>query len=219
MEHLPYLWILIGYLVGSIPFGLIVGRMNGIDIRQHGSGNIGATNVLRVLGKPIGYTVLTLDIVKGLLPVLLARIFASDAGAIPNLIPVLTCIATILGHTFPIWLKFKGGKGISTSAGAILPLDPITCLIAVALWIGCYFATRIVSIGSLAAAISLPTTHTIQRLIDGKWSEQMPVLILMIVIWILATWRHRSNIRGLINGTEHRFEKKKKPTEGEESGA
>lgn len=206
-DILPWLWLPLGYLVGSIPFGLIAGKLNGVDIREHGSGNIGATNALRVLGKPVGYTVLTFDILKGLLPTLLARLLLEGDSL---LIPVLTSVATILGHNFPVWLKFKGGKGIATSAGVILPLDPITCLSAVTIWIVSFFVTRIVSIGSLAAALSLPIVHSIQRLVDGEWSRQLPVLIMLIGAWLLATWRHKKNIVGLLNGTENKFEKKAK---------
>ena len=212
-DALPYLWILVGYLVGSTPFGLIVGKMNGIDIREHGSGNIGATNVLRVLGKPIGLTVFGLDVVKGLVPVLLARILVNDAGLGNGAIPVMTSFATIFGHTFPVWLKFKGGKGIATSAGAILPLAPATCIIAASLWLVVFYSTRYVSIGSLVAAITLPASQVVQRIIDGKWSTNAPVLIMMILIWVLTTWRHKSNIRNLLNGTENRFTGKKQKME------
>ncbi len=110
MSWLPFIWIPIGYLVGSTPFGFIAGKLKGVDIREHGSGNIGATNALRVLGKPIGIAVFVMDFFKGVWPVLLAKITAGSVEP-EGIVPALTCMATILGHNFPVWLKFKGGKG------------------------------------------------------------------------------------------------------------
>lgn len=209
-DILHYLWLPFGYFVGAIPFGLLAGKMKGIDIREHGSGNIGATNTLRTLGKPIGLTVFVLDFLKGTTPVLLARIFSHEAGPGNGLIPVLTGVFTVLGHTFPIWLKFKGGKGIATSGGAAMALAPMTVLIGIGLWLVFFYATKYVSIASLVAALTLPSSQFIQRLIDGEWKANMPVLILMTIFWLLATWRHKSNIKALLNGTESRFTKKKK---------
>lgn len=207
MSAFAFFWIPLGYVIGSTPFGYLAGKMKGIDIRQHGSGNIGATNVLRVLGKGVGYPVFALDVLKGVVPVWLARIFA---GAVEpeGLIPVLTCIATILGHNYTFWLGFKGGKGIATSAGALLPLIPMTVLAAVALWCAAFFLTRYVSVASIVGALTLPASILGQGLFGGRW--QVPLLVLTSLICALGIWRHRGNIRKLKEGTEHRFERKRR---------
>ncbi len=194
--------ILTGYLIGSIPFGFLAGKLRGIDIREHGSGNIGATNVLRTLGKPIGISVLILDMLKGLAPVLIAQHF-SDSG----LIHILTAFATIMGHNYTFWLGFKGGKGIATSAGALLPIIFIPLLLAVAVWLLLFFTSRYVSIASIGAALTIPITTVYLQ----SWNY--PLITFTIILAILAVWKHRGNIRKLCNGTEHRFTpKSKKPT-------
>lgn len=204
-----YLWILFGYLAGATPFGYIAGRMKGIDIREHGSKNIGSTNVVRVLGKGIGYPVFALDVLKGVLPVLLARVYANEVSP-AGLIPALTCIATILGHNYTFWLGFKGGKGIATSAGALLPIMPWTIVAAVTLWVMVFLTTRYVSLGSIVAALTLPASFLLQGLIGGNW--QWPLLGLATLIGGLAVFKHRANIERLRNGTENKFERKKKTT-------
>jgi len=204
----PAFWICIflGYFIGSTPIGLIAGKLKGIDIRKHGSGNIGATNVLRTLGKPVGITVLVFDIIKGVLPVMFARGFVDDP-----IIHVATAMATILGHNFTFWLKFKGGKGIATTAGTMLPIAPIALLVAISLWIACFLITRYVSVGSIAAAVSIPIVQVLYYAFGSeKWN--WPVLIYCIALSALAIWKHRSNIQRLINGTEARFNKKTKET-------
>lgn len=197
------LWICIvlAYFIGSTPVGLLAGKMRGIDIREHGSGNIGATNVLRTLGKPVGITVLVFDILKGMLPV-----FISMALSDNPVVHVATAIATILGHNFTFWLKFKGGKGIATTAGTMLPLIPLALAIAIAFWTIGFRATRFVSIGSLAAAVSIPITCFSQALISSNW--KWPVLIYTLVLSCLAIWKHRGNIKRLMEGTEPRFTRK-----------
>ena len=121
------LYLLGAYLIGSIPFGLLAGKMQGIDIRAHGSGNIGATNVFRTLGKPAGLSVFALDFLKGWFPVWLSSRSATDAGVLP----VLAAVCAILGHNYPVWLKFKGGKGIATSGGVLLGVIPWALLAAI----------------------------------------------------------------------------------------
>jgi glycerol-3-phosphate acyltransferase PlsY len=205
-EPLQLLWIVAAYLVGSIPFGFLAGKMRGIDIRQHGSGNIGATNVLRTLGKPVGITVLILDIAKGVVPVLLAQKYSDS-----SLIPILTAVATILGHNYTCFLSFKGGKGIATSAGVLAPLLPVPLLIALLLWILLFFTTRYVSIASISAAVSLPVTLGI--LFATQQSSDWPLFGFTLLLGVLAVWRHRSNIQNLRNGSENRFEPKKKSSQ------
>jgi glycerol-3-phosphate acyltransferase PlsY len=207
---MDYLWILIGYLAGATPFGYLAGRMKGIDIREHGSKNIGSTNVLRVLGKGIGYPVFALDVLKGVLPVLLSRIYAQDVEPV-GLVPALTCIATILGHNYTFWLGFKGGKGIATSAGALLPIMPFTIVAAVTLWIVTFLTTRYVSLGSIVAALTLPASFLLQGLSTGEWNG--PLLGLASLIGGLAVFKHRANIDRLRKGTENKFERKKKTAE------
>ena len=204
---MDYLWILFGYLAGATPFGYIAGKMKGIDIREHGSKNIGSTNVLRVLGKGVGYPVFALDVIKGVLPVLLARIYANEVEPI-GLVPALTSIATILGHNYTFWLGFKGGKGIATSAGALLPIMPVTILVAVTLWVITFLTTRYVSLGSIVAAITLPTSFLLQGLVTGQW--QWPLFGLAALVGGLAVFKHRANIERLRKGTESKFERKKK---------
>lgn len=204
---MDFLWILVGYVVGSTPFGYIAGRMKGIDIREHGSKNIGSTNVLRVLGKGIGYPVFALDVLKGVVPVLLARIYAQDVEPV-GLVPALTSVATILGHNYTFWLGFKGGKGIATSAGALLPIMPFTILAAVTLWVVTFLTTRYVSLGSIVAALTLPASFLIQGVSTGAWN--WPLLGLASLIGGLAVFKHRANIERLRRGTENKFERKKK---------
>lgn len=198
-DPLHYLWLPAAYLIGSVPFGFLAGKVRGIDIREHGSGNIGATNVLRTLGKPVGITTLILDVAKGMVPVLLAQHSSNS-----SLIAILTAVAAILGHNYTCFLGFKGGKGIATSAGALAPLLPIPMLVALVLWVILFFATRYVSVASIGAAASLPVTLGIISATKGSWD---PVLFsFTALLSILAVWRHRSNIQKLRAGTENRFQ-------------
>ena len=198
--------ILTGYLIGAVPFGYLAGKLRGIDIREHGSGNIGATNVLRTLGKPIGITVLILDVLKGLAPVLIAKYFSDN-----SLIHILTAFATIMGHNYTFWLGFKGGKGIATSAGALLSLIMIPLGIAAGIWALLFFSTRYVSVASIGAALTIPIATAILQFKQDNWNT--PMFAFTVVLAVLAVWKHRGNIRKLCNGTENRFTpKSKNPT-------
>ena len=199
---LQLLWIAAAYFIGSIPFGFLAGKMRGIDIREHGSGNIGATNVLRTLGKPVGITVLIFDIAKGVVPVMLAQHFSDS-----SIIPIVAAVATILGHNYTCFLGFKGGKGIATSAGALAPLIPIPLLVAVLVWVIAFFVSRYVSVASIGAALSLPITLGIIFATGKTWDSVLFGFTLLLSI--LAIWRHRSNIQKLRAGTENRFQRKK----------
>lgn len=203
VELLRESWpVLAAYVAGATPFGYLAGKLKGIDLRQHGSGNIGATNALRVLGKPTGITVLVLDMLKGLLPVLLAM-QVSDRP----MIHVATALASILGHNYTFWLGFKGGKGIATTAGAILPLMPWALLVAVITWVAVLLTTRYVSVASIAAALVIPVTLVVQSLLTSVWN---PVILgFALFASTLAVWKHRSNIARLRRGEENRFGKKK----------
>jgi len=196
VDFVPY--FIGAYLAGSIPFGWLVARARGVDIQQVGSGNIGATNVGRALGKPYAILVFALDFLKGLLPAWLA-LRAAGGGPIPWEV-IGVAILAVVGHNYPIWLKFKGGKGVATSAGALTALLPVTAAIGAAVWAAVFLTTRYVSVASLIAAISLPITTWFVR-------PERPCLVLTLVIAALGVVRHRSNISALIAGTENQFKK------------
>lgn len=198
--------LFLAYGAGATPFGYMVAKWKGLDIRQHGSGNIGATNVIRVMGKKIGLPVFALDVLKGLLPVILARTWCASNGYDPTWPMLLAALGSVLGHNFTFWLGFKGGKGIATSAGAMLAVLPVALGVALLLWILCFFATRYVAVASIAAGISLPLTVLVQRSFTGSpAAPPLPLLGFATVIGGLAVWRHRSNIQRLRQGTENRF--------------
>ena len=209
-------WLLIAvasYLLGSIPFGFIAGRICGIDIRTKGSGNIGATNVLRVLGKKWGYVVFFLDFLKGILPVLVALAWGRSIGVNPASAPgALAALCALLGHSFPVWLGFKGGKGIASSAGVIVGLFGIGAfLFCLGSWLLFFSITRFVSVASIAAAIAVPLSVSVLYFMHR--SDWLTLLVACLMC-VLAIWRHRSNIMRLRAGAEPRFEKKtglKKP--------
>lgn len=200
------------YLLGSIPFGLLIGKINGVDIRTQGSCNIGATNVTRVVGKWWGKLCFFCDFAKGFLPVLVLRCFLRRAGYgndfLSEMLPVLTALCAVLGHIFPLYLKFKGGKGVSTVAGVVLALHPLSVAAAGIIWAIFFFAFRYVSLASLAAAAALPASAFL--LIPAGIPLPLPTGILLILFAILTILKHRSNIQRLLNGTESKFEKKKK---------
>lgn len=203
---------LAAYLLGSIPFGLIIGKANGVDIRTQGSCNIGATNVTRVVGKWWGKLCFFCDFAKGLVPVLAVRFFLNKQG-LPDddfygLLPVLTAFFAVLGHIFPVYLKFKGGKGVSTVAGVVLALNPLSVVAAGIVWAAFFFIWRYVSLASIAAAVMLPVSAF--ALTFAGIRMNLPVGVLLILFSILTIVKHRSNIQRLLNGTESRFEKKKK---------
>jgi glycerol-3-phosphate acyltransferase PlsY len=193
--------VLVAYLLGATPFGFLTGKMKGIDIREHGSGNIGATNVLRVLGKPVGITVLVLDVMKGLIPVIVAKL-VSDS----SLVHIATAMAAIIGHNYTFWLGFKGGKGIATTGGAILPIMPWALIAAVLGWIIVLKLSRYVSLASIAAALIIPLTLVVENLITGTW--EWNIFGFGMFVCLLAIWKHRSNIGRLLRGEENRFAKK-----------
>lgn len=195
--------LILSYLAGATPFGYLVAKCKGIDIREHGSGNIGATNVIRVMGKKIGLPVFALDVLKGLMPVLLAKMWCAKIGYDPTWPMLLAALGSVLGHNFTFWLGFKGGKGIATSAGAMLAVLPVALGVALLLWIVFFYATRYVAMASIAAGVSLPLTVLVQRYLTG--GPALPMLGFAIVIGGLAVWRHRTNIQRLREGTENRF--------------
>lgn len=197
---------IIAYLLGSIPFGLVLTRLFGdVDIRQEGSGNIGATNVRRTAGPLLGLLTLLGDVAKGTLPVYLAQ-------TIPTLPPnwfetagALAALSAFLGHLFPIYLKCKtGGKGVATAAGGFGALSPPALLVSILLFIGCVLVCRKVSVGSLSAALSLPITIY-------YFSQSLPITAAAAVAAGLIILRHRDNIRRLLSGTEPSIGTVKRP--------
>lgn len=207
---LPWLLIALGsYLLGSIPAGFLAGKICRVDLRTQGSGNIGATNALRVLGKKWGYVVFLFDFLKGLIPVLLALQWGRAMGVDPASAPgALAAFCSLLGHSFPIWLGFKGGKGIATSGGVMVGLFGLPVfLICLGLWLLLFTATRYVSVASIGGALALPAVVAALFLMQrADWLA----LAVSIAMSVLAVWRHRSNIARLRAGTESRFERKKK---------
>jgi glycerol-3-phosphate acyltransferase PlsY len=197
---------LLAYLLGSIPTGYLAGRIFGIDIRKEGSGNIGATNVLRILGKGAGSFVLAIDALKGyaacawLAPMVQHAIGAPPTGRTEYLL-ALAGLCAVMGHNYTCWLGFKGGKGISTSAGVFGALVPCAVLITIVVWVLVLALARYVSLASIVAAFTLPV-------MVWWWSGSYLYLGAISIISVVALYKHRSNIQRLLNGTENRFGKK-----------
>lgn len=189
-----FLCAVIPFFLSSIPFGYVIGRLKGIDIRQHGSGNIGATNVSRVLGKKYGALVLILDALKGALPVLAVKLFG-----LPFEYQVLTGLFAVLGHCFSPFLRFKGGKGVATGLGAFIVISPKITLLAFFIFLTVFLLTRYVSLSSITAALSYPILF---RFLE-KPSELSFILISLTSLVIVA--KHHSNIERLLKGEEKKF--------------
>jgi glycerol-3-phosphate acyltransferase PlsY len=201
--------VIISYLLGSIPSGYLVAKSQGIDIRQYGSKNIGATNVLRVMGKKWGYLVFFCDAFKGFLAVRLGIFLGALGGIESSIAGGAAAIVCILGHNYTFWLGFKGGKGIATSGGIIVALFPWFIVLIVALvWVVVFYLSKYVSLASICAAISLPVS--LGLISPWAGNSNFWVLILFAVAAAgLAVSRHRTNITRLFNGTESRFGNKK----------
>jgi glycerol-3-phosphate acyltransferase PlsY len=196
-----WFWPVVFYLVGSVPTGYLMGRSRGLDIRQHGSGNIGATNVWRVMGRSWGLVAFACDFLKGFLPLYLLRTFGfPDGGSWQVALLLVICgLAAIIGHNFTPWLGFKGGKGIATSAGVMAALMPPVLAVALSLWIILVLVTRMVSIASILAAAVLPLAAA--WFYPGQWIY----FGFATLTGGLAVWRHRSNIQRILAGTEPRI--------------
>src|SRR2546423_2754627 len=198
----PIIGVLISYLAGSIPSAYIAGKMRGVDLRQHGSGILGATNVVRVLGAKIGAAVFIADLLKGFLPVYFLPTYTDTLR--PELWALAYGVAAIAGHVRPIFLLGKGGgKGVATASGVFLALAFVPMLIAEVVWITVFYFTRYVSLASLVGAAVLPIAILV-------WSRdpRSPVFISSVVIALFVFWTHRANIGRLRRGEEHRFVKK-----------
>jgi len=207
-HYIPYLvFVPLAYLLGAIPFGLFVARSRGIDIRKVGSCNIGATNVLRSVGKAWGILTLILDGLKGYIP---AAIFPIIAAKFMNfsqteILSVSCACAAVLGHSFPIYLKFKGGKGVATTAGALIGFAPAALGIGFAVFALVFAISRMVSLGSITAAFTIA---------GAAWwlyrENGLLIPIVLTILCVLITWRHRANISRILKGTENRITFSKK---------
>lgn len=206
VENIVY--VVLAYVIGSVPFGYIAGRMNGIDLREHGSCNIGATNTVRVLGKGWGIPVFILDFLKGMLPLLYVKyhlggdVTVFDASQMGWLLGVL--FALVLGHTFTCFLQFKGGKGVATTGGCLFALSPTIGVCALLTWVVMMVLTRYVSLSSMLAGVAmLVAAGYVFWYNDGTLSvADMMVMGLLLFIFILVVWKHRTNIVRICNGTE-----------------
>jgi glycerol-3-phosphate acyltransferase PlsY len=199
----------VGYFFGSFPAGYFAGRLAGVDVRSQGSGNIGATNVLRVLGKRWGYPVFAIDVFKGFAAVRLAFVLVEywpAAQPYAEHLAILTAMMSVVGHMFPIWLGFKGGKGVATTAGALFGLMPwvVPCIFLI--WYIVFQTTRYVSLASIIAAVALP----IVAALFARWRfiDTWALVYFCMLIMVLVLWRHRSNFSRLLKGTEQRFDRK-----------
>ncbi len=192
------LLVLGGYLAGSIPFGYVLGRLVlGVDVRKVGSGNIGGTNVARAGGKGLGIATILLDALKAIVPILVARRLLRDAPR-ADLVVVAVAIAAFVGHLFPVWLGFRGGKGVATALGIFAVLAPWAALAGVVAYLIAYGATRISSVGSLVGTAACATGAFV---LNGPGS---PVSWAGVVLAALIVLRHRENIRRIISGEEKR---------------
>ena len=198
---------IIGYLLGSIPFGVLVAKKYGVDIYQAGSGNPGATNVLRQIGKTAGYSVFILDFLKGLVATLwfLLPIFSFSGDITLGLwgLP-----AAVLGHTLPLFAKFRGGKGVATAMGGLLGVMPVCLLIGLVCWVVIFFSTRYVAVASIGFGASLPVYSLVDYWTGDPDSRQIGTVFLAFLVMGWIVWRHQENLVRLKAGTENRFEKK-----------
>lgn len=185
--------IALAYLLGSIPFGYVAGRLRGIDIRTVGSRNVGATNVFRTLGKPTGIAVMALDILKGVAAAVIARVISDDPW------PLVAAGAAVAGHVYPVWLGFRGGKGVAVGAGVAIGLVPWVALALVPVWVLIVAITRYVSLASLVAAVAF--TPAVWLFGYSNATVAFAALVALAVIW-----RHRTNIVRLLRGEELRLE-------------
>jgi acyl phosphate:glycerol-3-phosphate acyltransferase len=194
------LLVVAAYLLGSIPTGLLIGKKMGVDVRTQGSGNIGATNVARTVGKRVGVLVLLLDALKGAAPVALLAALDLDrriaVGApLDDYLVTAVGLAPIVGHCFPVWLGFRGGKGVATALGVFMVVDPLALCVGAALFAALYAAFRIVSIGSMAAAIAVPIASAL-------FGRPLPVVLLAIGGAVIVIGKHHGNIRRLLRRSE-----------------
>ena len=202
--------IICSYLLGSIPFGLLITKAHGKDLRSIGSGNIGATNVSRALGRKWAYFCFILDVLKGLIPMLVTMLIAKPDSVLTLWLWLAVGCAAIIGHIFPLYIKFKGGKGVATSFGVALGLWPyytICVLLAFGVWVLVVLIWRYVSLASIAASVAFPLVLISAIIVTPDWdfSNLWPILIIAVAIPIMVIIRHRENIKRLLAGTESKI--------------
>ena len=195
------LLILASYLLGAIPNGLLIARLKGVDLQKVGSGNIGATNVFRCVGKGWGVLAFVLDAVKGFVP---AFFFPRLLESAPPWLGLACGVAAVAGHNWPVWLKFKGGKGVSTSAGMLLGIAPAAVGIGFAVFALTVALTRFVSLGSILAAVAVPAAY-----LWMNGAENRLLAVALVLMGGLVIVKHRANVKRLLNGTEPRIVGKK----------
>lgn len=185
--------VVAAYLLGAVPFGYLAGRMRGIDIRTVGSRNVGATNVFRSLGRAIGVAVMVADILKGVAAVVIARFVTDDPW------PLVAAGAAVAGHVYPVWLRFRGGKGVAVGGGVAIGLVPWVALALVPVWLILVGVTRYVSVGSLVVAVAFAP-------VVWAFGHDLPTVAFAAVVGAAVIWRHRANVARLARGTELRLE-------------
>ncbi|MEY2439292.1 MAG: acyl phosphate:glycerol-3-phosphate acyltransferase [Verrucomicrobiota bacterium] len=194
------------YFIGSIPSGYLAGRLGGIDIRKVGSGNIGATNVTRALGKRFGYAVFAADFSKGLAAVLCAKLIARHVGEWwynEEIFPIAAAVFCVIGNAFPVWLGFRGGKGVAVSAGVIFALMPLAAAVVTLIWFVTFQVTRYVSLASMIGALALPVIVLV--MLHFGLMNQFFLFYVALGLTGIVILRHRSNLSRLMRGTERRF--------------
>jgi len=222
MSYIPFALTVVGaYLLGSIPFGLLIARAHGKDLRSIGSGNIGATNVSRALGRKWAYVCFFLDVLKGFIPTLAAMFLAGPTASLSHAEKIVSLwlwlaigCAAVAGHIFPAYIRFKGGKGVATSFGVALGIWPyytICAAVAMATWLVVVSIWRYVSLASIVASAVFPITLTSAIIFTNEWrfADLWPLLAVAVAIPLMVTIRHRQNIRRLIEGTEGKIREKK----------
>ncbi|MEZ5276467.1 MAG: glycerol-3-phosphate 1-O-acyltransferase PlsY [Opitutaceae bacterium] len=205
LEHL--LALLAGYLIGSLPFGFWVARAHGVDILKVGSGNPGATNVKRAVGPVAGNIVFILDFLKGVAAVSWVRLLPGAGGDALVVLSIIGLVGAILGHSFSLFLRFRGGKGVATTVGGMVTLMPVSTLVAILVWLVLFFLTRYVSLASIGLSVALPVSRFFVAGVDLLFG-------FAVVLSVFIIFRHRSNIGRLLAGTEHRFVRRGPADEG-----
>ena len=199
------------YLLGAVPFGFIFAKAKGVDIRTVGSKNIGATNVFRSVSKALGIITFICDVIKGfvpafLFPLIAMKFSAGDGPPAGQSLPVLCACFAVAGHNWPVYLKFKGGKGVATSAGALLGIAPAPLGIGLAVWIVVFALSKYVSLASITASLIIPAAGWILAFIHSPYIPRGYLIpILLTILGLVSIWRHKANIKRLFEGTENRF--------------